>query len=45
MYEQKWGSTFSEEFGSREALEAYVSRLVFYDLHDLDCTVTQRENG
>ena len=45
MYEQKMDSTFSEELEAMEALEAYVSRLFFYDVHDLDCTVTQQESG
>src|SRR5699024_10043310 len=42
MYEQNMDSTFSEEL---EALEAYVSRLFFYDVHDLDCAAPQQENG
>ena len=45
MYEQKIDSTFSEELEAMEALESYVSRLFFYDVYDLDCTVPQRENG
>ena len=45
MYEQKMDSTFSEELEAMEALEAYVSRLFFYDVYDLDCTVTQQESG
>ena len=45
MYEQKMDSTFSEELEAMEALEAYVSRLFFYDVYDLDCTMTQQENG
>ena len=32
MYEQKMDSTFSEELEAMEALEAYVSRLFFYDV-------------
>ena len=45
MYEQKMDSTFSEELEAMEALEAYVSRLFFYDVYDLDCTMPQQENG
>ena len=45
MYEQKMDSTFSEELEAMEALEAYVSRLFFYDVYDLDCTMIQQENG
>ena len=45
MYEQKMDSTFSEELEAMEALEAYVSRLFFYDVHDLDCAAPQQENG
>ena len=43
MYEQKMDSTFSEELEAMEALEAYVSRLFFYDVHDLDCAAPQQE--
>ena len=45
MYEQKMDCTFSEELEAMEVLEAYVSRLFFYDVHDLDCTMPQQENG
>ena len=45
MYEQKMDSTSSEELEAMEALEAYVSRLFFYDVYDLDCTMTQQETA
>src|SRR5699024_6005063 len=35
---------FSEELVAMGSLEAYVSRLFFYDVHDLDCTMPQQEN-